>query len=224
MPLKLIVNKIDDPATKPESFVFHQERITIGRDNANDLPLDDTKRVASKQHAELVVGSASVHLTDLGSKNFTYLNGDRLEAGEPYPVRPGDTIRISDFEIGVDVIDAPAGPDEPAPLNRAHLQDGGSILNGFEGHFRSADFGGCRTFNRCTDIRLWLRVLKKSRGPEVLGPAAGAGCVFGGDQAPAGLDEPAPLKGAHLQDGGRYWTDSREFPFGQIGGCWTCNR
>ncbi len=35
------------------------------------------------------------------------------------------------------------------------------------------------------------------RSPGVLERAAGAGRVIGGDQAPAGLDEPAPLKRAH---------------------------
>ncbi len=110
MPLKLVVNKTDEPSAQPDSFVFQQERIVMGRDSATDLPLNDLKRVVSKEHAELVVSGEAIHLTDLGSKNFTYLNGERLDAGRPYPVQPGDTIRIGDFEIGVSMIDAALVP------------------------------------------------------------------------------------------------------------------
>ena len=132
MPIKLIVNKVDEPDAKPESFVFHKNSITIGRDRISDLPLEDDKRVVSKQHAELVVGGGAVHLTDLGSKNFTYLNGQRLEAGTPNPIRPGDAIRIGPFEISVDVMEEMLAPVRPAEFDADQTVFDAAFVNPFE--------------------------------------------------------------------------------------------
>ncbi|MFQ5571709.1 MAG: FHA domain-containing protein [Rhodothermales bacterium] len=132
MPLKLSVTKTDEPAAPPDSFIFHQERIIIGRDAANDLPLNDMKRVVSKQHAEMVASGATVHVTDLESKNFTYVNGDRLEAGRPCEVHPGDTIQMGDFKITFEVIEPQAEPtDAPVTYEDRTVFDT-SFVNPFE--------------------------------------------------------------------------------------------
>ena len=52
--LKLLVKKKDDATVQPDSCLFHQDCITIGRDPDNDLPLCDDGRVVSKRHAEIV--------------------------------------------------------------------------------------------------------------------------------------------------------------------------
>ena len=80
-------------------YVFAKERISIGRDASCDLVLPDTKRIVSKEHAAIELGPAGYALTDLGSKNFTFLNGTRLAAGTPQPLAEGDVIRIGEFEL-----------------------------------------------------------------------------------------------------------------------------
>ncbi len=60
---------------------------------------------------------------------------------------------------------APAGLDEPAPLKGAHLQDGGSILNGFEGDFRVANFGRFRTSNTRSQVCFWLQAAVRAMPP-----------------------------------------------------------
>lgn len=109
MPIKLLVTRTGEGA-EPEEYVFDQATVTIGRDNANPLTLADPARVVSKQHAEVRDTGAAYELVDLGSKNFTYLNGRRLASGEPATLSPGDAFTIGDFEIRF-YPEAPAPPD-----------------------------------------------------------------------------------------------------------------
>jgi predicted component of type VI protein secretion system len=127
MPFKLLVRKTDDPAPQPDAYVFHQQRATIGRDGANELPLNDTKRVVSKQHAEITQQGVQYFVKDLGSKNFTYLNGNRIESGKPREIYTGDVIRIGEFEITFDVVaemqERPAVPDYDRTVFDASFQN-----------------------------------------------------------------------------------------------------
>ncbi len=107
MPIKLLVTRTTDTST-PDEYVFDQDVLTIGRDSSSHLTLPDLKRVVSKQHAELRFVNGAYEVTDLGSKNFTYINDDRLQSGTPYEVRYGDCIRIGDFEIRLEPVQAPA--------------------------------------------------------------------------------------------------------------------
>ena len=67
MPLKLIVRSVIDPDYS-EAYVYGQDRITIGRDQASVLVLPDEKRIISKQHAEIVRTDDGYDVVDLGSK------------------------------------------------------------------------------------------------------------------------------------------------------------
>ena len=109
MSLKLVVKNVADP-TYSNEFVFVQDRITIGRDPSNLLALPDDKRILSKQHAEIHVSDGGAEVVDLGSKNYTYLNDERLPSREPRDVRHGDVLRMGDFEVQVVMME----PDEPA--------------------------------------------------------------------------------------------------------------
>lgn len=107
MPIKLLVTRTTDAST-PDEYIFDQDVFTIGRDSSCHLTLPDLKRVVSKQHAELRFANDTYELTDLGSKNFTYINDERLQSGKPYEVRYGDCIRIGDFEIRLEPVLVPA--------------------------------------------------------------------------------------------------------------------
>lgn len=109
MPIKLLVTRTKDAST-PDEYVFDQEAITIGRDASSHLTLPDLKRVVSKQHAELRTDKGIFQIIDLGSKNFTYLNDERLKSSRPYELKYGDVIRIGDFEIRLE-LDLASQPD-----------------------------------------------------------------------------------------------------------------
>jgi pSer/pThr/pTyr-binding forkhead associated (FHA) protein len=71
--------------------------LTIGRGPDNDLVLEDSQ--VSHRHAQIRHTGGFAFLYDLGSKNGTYLNGERVI--QPQPIRPGDVIRVGRTELVV---------------------------------------------------------------------------------------------------------------------------
>jgi pSer/pThr/pTyr-binding forkhead associated (FHA) protein len=68
--------------------------LTIGRTADNQLVVNDAK--ASSHHAEIRPGWQGYTITDLGSLNGTFVNGQRLEPHVARPLRTGDGIHIGD--------------------------------------------------------------------------------------------------------------------------------
>jgi hypothetical protein len=97
MPIKLQVIKRGADAEDPADYLFEQDRVTMGRGTENDLTLPDQK--VSKQHAELRYQNGVYQLVDLGSKNHTYLHGERLTAHQPCALQSGDVFHIGDFRV-----------------------------------------------------------------------------------------------------------------------------
>ncbi len=66
------------------------DRITIGRQDDNEIVLVDDMRV-SRHHAEVVEQDGEWLLRDLRSRNGSFLNGQRITEGA---LRPGDHLKI----------------------------------------------------------------------------------------------------------------------------------
>lgn len=121
--VRLAVARKGEAGEAPERFTFRRSQILIGRNACCALPLADDQRVVSGRHAEILVEGDGNYLTDLGSKNFTYLNGERLEPRQRYRLTPGDVIGIHEYEIVFQLLDLPAEADpdptlfEPGYLN-----------------------------------------------------------------------------------------------------------
>ena len=62
----------------------------VGRSSACTLRLDDP--LASGEHARLAFADRAWSVRDLGSRNGTWLNGARIEAGGTRPLAAGDRI------------------------------------------------------------------------------------------------------------------------------------
>ena len=67
------------------------DRVTVGKDEQNDLVLDADPMV-SRLHAVLERFPAGWCVTDLGSSNGTFLNGERIWAQQR--LRHGDEVRV----------------------------------------------------------------------------------------------------------------------------------
>ena len=65
--------------------------LIIGREESCDIVIPD--RQVSRQHARIYPSSEGVFLEDLGSKNGTYLNSQRVV--DPQQLHEGDEIRIA---------------------------------------------------------------------------------------------------------------------------------
>ncbi len=68
--------------------------LTIGRTPDNQLVVSDGK--ASSRHAEIRPMGQGYGITDLGSTNGTFVNGQQIERNIPRQLMAGDTIRIGD--------------------------------------------------------------------------------------------------------------------------------
>jgi type VI secretion system protein ImpI len=127
MAVKLILSNSADPSLS-EEYVFDQEQITIGRDQGNDVYIVDPTRVVSKRHAEISCSTDGFMLSDLGSKNFTYLNNTRIESGKTYAIDNGDTFRIGDYDLHFVVIrpepEPAAEPPPPMEFDRTMFDSG----------------------------------------------------------------------------------------------------
>src|SRR5690606_11998235 len=73
------------------------ERLSIGREASNDLVLESDQ--VSRRHARLVIADGRCVLEDLGSRNGTSRNGERLSG--PTPLEPGDRVVIGDFHLSL---------------------------------------------------------------------------------------------------------------------------
>ncbi len=94
-----------------KEYQFAQGPIQIGRAADCQVLLPD--RTVSKKHAVIACnGEGAWHVEDLGSANKTYLNGEAVHTA---PIKTGDSIRITDFTIEVNV-DEKAAPVDPSEL------------------------------------------------------------------------------------------------------------
>lgn len=93
--------------TLPNSDTFQVElgdgRHIIGRPSKNGpepaVRLDN--RFVSREHATLVKEGDSLVIIDSHSVNGTRLNGQRLAAGQPYPLNEADRLEIEDFVLHI---------------------------------------------------------------------------------------------------------------------------
>ncbi len=117
-------------------FQFSKLPITIGRGANNDICLSDPTRTVSRNHAHLFDVQGQTMIEDLESKNFTYVNDERLIPGEPVDLHDGDLIQCGDFVLQVLFQDAEdgAGVDQRALASSADTQtlDDVPLINPFE--------------------------------------------------------------------------------------------
>ena len=96
---------------------------TIGRSSMNDLPISD--KMLSRQHARIVRDTdGGLTVEDLGSRNGTFLNGDRLSRDPAPQARRPDHGRRRDAQGGVRVHDARADRGRRRGPSRQHDPQG----------------------------------------------------------------------------------------------------
>lgn len=71
--------------------------VTLGRESPNVPMSFDTQ--ASRRHAEINLGPAGPQVTDLGSTNGTFVNGQRIQTTN---VRPGDVVKVGSTSFRIE--------------------------------------------------------------------------------------------------------------------------
>lgn len=144
--------------TPGAAFMLEGDQITIGRDPANAITINDAE--ISRRHARLTYQGGKFILEDLGSTNGTFVNGQRL-AG-PRVLKPGEVVSFGEqivlvfestsFDAGATVvspratavpsISRPAAPLPPPPYDYA-----GSVPASPGSPVTSTEFVERRTIN-----------------------------------------------------------------------------
>ena len=126
---KQVIFRAVGDVLKDEEFVFEEKGLClVGRssDCALLIPKEKDMRI-SRRHCLLIINPPSIMIRDLGSRNGTYVNGEKLAPGTigdvPELRRPEDmelhhgdkvTIGITEFEVQIP-IEAQAAVEEPPP-------------------------------------------------------------------------------------------------------------
>ena len=75
-----------------QSFHLKQSPLALGRNPASQIVIKD--ETTSWRHAILEQEDMKWFVKDLRSSNHTFLNEKALEPNQPYPLQPGDLLRI----------------------------------------------------------------------------------------------------------------------------------
>lgn len=78
-----------------DKFLLGKGKITIGRGAECDVTIDNA--AVSRSHASIEYKDGEYYVSDLGSSNGTFLNGNQLEA--PSIIKPGDNIGVAKFNL-----------------------------------------------------------------------------------------------------------------------------
>jgi pSer/pThr/pTyr-binding forkhead associated (FHA) protein len=101
------------------------ESLTIGRAPTNDVTLDSS--AVSRDHAAVVFREGRWYVEDRGSYNGTFLNGTRVNAGTPLPLRHADRLEIGGESL---VFSWPAqlrDPEATEPLDETPTAAGAQL-------------------------------------------------------------------------------------------------
>jgi len=100
MKLVITLRKTSDNSFN-RKFEFTQFPVKLGREADNDIVLEDQQKVVSRNHAKIIDTDGLTQIVDLGSANFTYLNGNKLFPNDENALKTGDLIKIGDYELDV---------------------------------------------------------------------------------------------------------------------------
>ena len=84
-----------------QTYKFSTPEVSLGRDSASDCQLNDD--TVSAEHARLSYHHSNWWITDLGSKNGTYLNQE--DVNEPHVLASGDKIQCGQVILFVSISD-----------------------------------------------------------------------------------------------------------------------
>ena len=102
------------------AYPFLQPTVVIGREPPADVCVPE--QAVSRQHARIAFDGTRWILSDLGSRNGTYLDGRRIDPSTPYRITRGSKIGFGKPEQEWEMV------DDSAPSAMATPLDGGATV------------------------------------------------------------------------------------------------
>lgn len=118
-----------------EEIKIDDSEFYIGRSEDADYCISDNTWISGK-HIKLVNTGMKCYIEDLGSLNFTYVNGERLlskveeksKQGALKELNDGDELRLADEFFDVRIIDGMEEPEKEKEFSFEILKDGINVL------------------------------------------------------------------------------------------------
>src|ERR1700690_1960798 len=85
------------------------DRTTIGRVDDNTLQIADPS--VSSHHCEVQLHGSEILIRDLNSTNGSFINGEKITEKV---LKPGQTLRLGQVELKLEVEGAPSAPSAPS--------------------------------------------------------------------------------------------------------------
>lgn len=138
--------KIRDLGRRGQVFLLTEPSVTIGRSDACNVQVEE--KLASRFHAQLEWGWRGWFLTDLGSRNGTWIHhegGGRSKVGDRTLLAPGDVFSPGFFGVRLELT------DDSRPLARA-VRDGST-----EVVLEPSDLSGLHLMSEERSVRVLCR-------------------------------------------------------------------
>lgn len=97
------VKLIATNASMPFEILVTKDEFTIGKKQELVDGAITFNKMISRSHCKIARQGEHFVIIDLGSANGTYVNGPRIQAGQPYPIKNGDLIRLANSEFQVSI-------------------------------------------------------------------------------------------------------------------------
>lgn len=110
----MLILTIRSPSNEPREYIVKPGKTTVGRKLDNDIVIADES--ASRLHAEIYCQADIAVIVDMGSRNGTFVNRERLT--QPHALRPEDQIRIGQHVVSIAFRDDRTAADLIAALAR----------------------------------------------------------------------------------------------------------
>lgn len=100
------------------SHTLHEKRITVGRDNACTLTLEDTQKHVSRMHVELEEADGAYWMKVVSKVNPVIVNGKRYLSHDRVALAKGDQISVGLYKIEVVTVESAPPPPKVEPPKR----------------------------------------------------------------------------------------------------------
>jgi hypothetical protein len=129
MPIKFTVYKGKEHTLYLEQEM-EQEEIKIGRDETNHIVLSDDKKIISREHAHIKFENDTYYLSDVGSRNGTFINKNRLKPNYPYVLDDASEFSLGDYIVRITLTQPqPQRVEETVFLSNPYQPDVQALVN-----------------------------------------------------------------------------------------------